>query len=113
MVGEHTLQYLQDAVQAEQEHGDSLHGKFHNHHEALGVLKEEVEELQEAAASFQSGVDSEIQALWKLIRKDRVEDLAQEDISWIRKNALSIAKEAIQVAAMCDKWEDLINGVKE
>ena len=75
MVGEHTLQYLQDAVQAEQEHGDSLHGKFHNHHEALGVLKEEVEELQEAAASFQSGVDSEIQALWKLIRKDRVEDL--------------------------------------
>lgn len=113
MIGEFTREYLQEAVQAEQEHDDKLHGKFHNHHEAWGVLKEEVEELKEVTASFHREVDSEIEKLWKLIRKDRVEDFAEEDISWIRGNALSIAKEAIQVVGMCDKWEDLIQGTKE
>ena len=77
------------------------------------MLKEEIEELQEAAASFNNGVGDEIKVLWKLVRKDRVEDFAEEDIFWIRENAIAIAKEAIQVAAMCDKWGDLIYGTEE
>ena len=73
------------------------YGRKHNSpHEAYGVLKEEYEEAIEEAESLYNSIN----AFWEKVKHDQCADLELEDI---RKNAIHLAAEAIQTAAMAEK----------
>ena len=107
MIGEHTDEYLEKAVESEYDYCISKHGNFKNWHEGFSVLDEETEEVQEAAMHFADSVEEAKYVLWKMIRKDDMEG-ADEHIKVINDIAEELAKECIQVMAMCRKWNDLI-----
>ena len=78
------------------------HGDFNSHHEAIAVLKEEIEELTEAAESLKSVELFNLHSLWTQIRADNLH--STDEISEIGEKAYQIAFEAVQVAAVCSKW---------
>ena len=76
---------------------------FHSQHEGYAVMLEEIDELEDEMkmVRFHSRI------LWDEIKRS-VEDI---DLSAVRNHALNAAIEAIQVAAMCDKF--VASGEKE
>ena len=112
MTGEHTDESLELAVESEYDHCVSKHGNFKNHHEAYAVTLEEVQEVAEAASFFPSTTNRAMHELWNMIRKDDVEG-AVEHINAIYDIAEELAKECIQVLAMCRKWDGLIEKENE
>lgn len=74
---------------------------FHSVHEGYAVLLEEAEEAQEAL----NLAESSLSALWAHIR-DNNAGRAPEFAGRIREHALDLAVEAVQVAAMAQKFID-------
>ena len=74
---------------------------FHSLHEGYAVLLEEVEEAQEAL----NLAESSLSALWAHIR-DNNAGRAPEFAGRVREHALDLAVEAVQVAAMAQKFID-------
>ena len=77
---------------------------FASQHEGYAVILEEVEELRE---------ETEIQAdtmktLWAYIRHNN--QFSAVPIARLRQAALHAAAEAVQVVAMCDKWDKSFPG---
>ena len=107
MTGEHTDEYLEKAVESEYDHCVTKHGNFKNHHEGYAVMLEEVQEVTEAASAFPVIANREMHELWNMIRKDETDGF-QECIEKISDIAEELAKESIQVMAMCRKWNDLL-----
>ena len=107
MTGENTDKYLELAVESEYDNGITKHGNFKNHHEAYSVTLEEVQEVTEAASAFPVIANREMHELWNMIRKDETDGF-QECIEKISDIAEELAKESIQVMAMCRKWNDLL-----
>lgn len=70
---------------------------FRSHHEGWAVMREEVEEAKEELDSIHFSMAN----AWERIRKDNNPDA---EIKRIRKAAVSLACEAIQVAAMAEKF---------
>lgn len=76
------------------------HGKFHSPHEAWAVLKEEVEEMCQAA---NQGVFQSLQfMLWQDVKHDK--PVNQAKLDEIYEKAFACACECVQVMAMCLKW---------
>lgn len=69
---------------------------FQTDHEAWAVIWEEVEEAEEELEKLKG----HMQAMWAKIRKD--EDITDE-LTFAQRIAIDVAREAIQVAAMCEK----------
>lgn len=107
MTGENTDKYLELAVESEYDHCVTKHGNFKNPHEGYGVLKEEMEEVQDAAELFAGRAMKNLDALWLQVKDDDM-DGADERIQKIYDTAEEMAKESIQVMAMCRKWNDLL-----
>ena len=103
MTGERTDIMLEQAVMEELNNCIKRYGEFHNHHESFSVLREEVEEVVECFLPFNKATTNAMDALWDGIRSDEVDC---DYIESIRKYAEELAKETIQVMAMCDKWMD-------
>jgi hypothetical protein len=84
--------------------------QFHSPHEGWAVICEEVEE----ATMDMVKIDSLNQALKREVFCDNEED-ANKQIEDMRKLAVALAAEAIQVAAMCDKYKfmEVDNGDKQ
>lgn len=72
--------------------------QFNSKHEGYAVLLEEVEEAECEMEAVKSAID----LLWFAIKSD-MENMPVRDV---RTCAVSLACEAIQVAAMCDKFID-------
>lgn len=77
---------------------------FHSLHEGWAVLKEEIEETQEALDMVEDYFDK----MWALTRDNDVA-VVQTLAGRIRAKATLAAAEAIQVAAMAQKMLDYIN----
>ena len=73
---------------------------FHSDHEALGVIDEEVRETIDEAASMVT----KFTGFRTAVHKDGSKKLKGGAIASIKEAAVRCACEAVQVAAMCDKW---------
>lgn len=107
MISEKAETKITEAVNTECNYCLNKHGKFHNHHEAWAVLREEVQEVIECFAPFDRVTDSQMDLLWDGIRHEELDE-AEERIGKINDIALELVKEGIQVLAMCKKWMMLI-----
>ena len=76
--------------------------QFASGHEGYAVIKEEVEE---AGEEYQC-MDSHLARMWILVRTNWDEE-ARKCVSGVRYRAIELAAEAIQVAAMCDKYMNM------
>ena len=107
MTGEFTDKYLEDAIASEHDHCVTKHGPFKNHHEAYGVMKEEMEEVLDASELFAGRAMNNLDLLWFKVKDDNMTG-AEECIQKIYDTAEEMVKEGVQVMAMCWKWVDLI-----
>lgn len=73
---------------------------FNSAHEGYAVLLEEAEELDSDSAS----IKYDMQCLWGAVKGNNTE-AALETISHTYERAVNAAVEAIQVAAMCEKFK--------
>jgi hypothetical protein len=74
---------------------------FNSAHEGYAVIKEEVEEAKEDMVK----VESDIDCLWVDIKFNQPIESVLEQLQTLGDYALVLACEAIQVAAMCVKFE--------
>lgn len=100
MINEKAQEHIFSAIEKEKEAAISNHGYFHSDHEFWAVLKEEVEELEsEIVPSF---FDKVIRELWSSIKASK--RINQSYLKSLETTAKDIAIEAIQVAAVIDKY---------
>lgn len=96
-------------VQKELQAANEKFPLFHSTHEGYAVLLEEVDELKADLAEISQDVD----VLWKLVKQnDATGEQARVFIRSIKIRAILAAIEAIQVAAMCEKYK-ISFGMKE
>ena len=74
---------------------------FHSTHEGYAVLKEEIEEAKDALDE----VTVCHQMMWEHIKRDHLK--AYEYADKVEKYAVRLAAEAIQVAAMAQKFKNI------
>lgn len=101
MINEKAKEHIFSAIEKEKEAAISNHGYFHSDHEFWAVLKEEVEELQDATSKINL-ISVFLSQIWDAIKEDKSPD--NIDLSAIKLSAKNIAFEAIQVAAVIDKY---------
>ena len=70
---------------------------YHSTHEAFAILKEEVEEADEALDLLQNKLES----IWQNIKLNWVTDT---EVYQAKAAALALAEEAVQCAAVCEKF---------
>ena len=80
--------------------------QFHSQHEGWAIIKEEVDELEEALIYTKLTLND----LWEEIKHDRKAKSAVQDVF---ANAINAACEAIQVAAMCQKFLDMEGSIHD
>ncbi len=100
------IKLVSDATESEVRSAYNVHGALHSKNEGYGVLAEEMEEVLEQIAIMRRYTDS----LVRVIRYDLRELGA--DLAAIKKSAILTACESIQVAAVAQRFLDLINEVK-
>lgn len=100
MISGRAIDYIVQAIEAEEDAAIKAHGLFHSDHEAWAVLKEEVEELVELFDEDKIYVD--LDKLWDKVRRDK--EIGMGDMTEIYNFAKSCAEEAVQVMAMIQKW---------
>lgn len=76
--------------------------QFHSAHEAYGVIKEEIEEQD----SDSSDIRCEFYKFWESVRHNKPE-MQIIHAEQVKEAALHAAAEAIQVAAMAQKFLDM------
>ena len=105
MIDNKALHAVKYAAEAEKKAAIEAHGHFHSNHEAYAVLLEEVEEVTGGAQVFTEGAKFQMLQLWQQVRKDmQLAGSAKALLLEIKRLALDLAYECVQVAAMCDKW---------
>ena len=80
--------------------------QFHSQHEGWAVLKEEAEEAEEEVSKMKLLLE----CAWGNITSDLP---ANEDIRCLKQNAINAACEAIQAAAMCQKFLDMEGSIHD
>ena len=90
---------VEKAVAFELSEANANYPLFASRHEGLAVIEEELWETQKALA----WLDGQFNTFRYNVFTDEYEVIA-EDVQLMRKHAVNLACEAIQVAAMCDKW---------
>lgn len=90
---------VEKLVSEELERANKKFPMFHSVHEGYAVLKEEIEETENEVDELKMRLDY----LWNNIRLDLIGDMHADKIYNLSINA---AAEAIQVAAMAQKYKD-------
>lgn len=83
---------------------------FHSSHEGYAVLLEEVQELQHDVTAIDGKYCSLVNGLWCSIKNNNP---SKNDVTQIKQYAIHAAAEAIQVAAMAQKFIDSVGGVAD
>lgn len=98
MIATKASESIEQAVTYELQNIMKEHGeKYNTLHEGYAVLAEEVEELFEA----HDGIQENMSKIWKSVKINIFDDTA---LTLIKSRALAVAMEAVQVAAVCDKY---------
>lgn len=107
MFAEKTKELIEQAVKQEYDNSKSKHGeKFVSYHEAYAVLKEEIEEAGDCYVPIELALIN----LWKAVKENKVEgENGRVRIEKICNEAISLAMEACQIAAVCKKTLDGVN----
>jgi len=87
-------------VQKELDAANKKFPLFHSSHEGYAVLLEETEELDDDNAA----IKYDMLCLWNAVKRNNAET-ALETVSRTYERAVNAAIEAIQVAAMCEKFK--------
>lgn len=97
---------VENLIAKELKSANEKFSQFNSPHEGYAVILEEVEELELETEK----IKNYIKCLWEAIKSD--DDLSVVDfaISNLRMHAIFAVCEAIQVAAMCDKFKNLQKG---
>ena len=90
------IEEIEKLVQQELKEANEKYPQFHSDHETWAVIKEEVEECEEELKKLQACM----QEIWAKIRKNKS---IQEWLTFAERCAIDLIREAIQVAAMCEK----------
>ena len=98
------LKIVNELIDDEHMSAINKYGYFTTEHEAVSVLLEEIQELDEEISIVKKDYDR----VWKLIREGGKQDSIYSILSCIRLSAIYAIEEAIQVAAMCDKYRRLL-----
>lgn len=89
-------------VQKELDAANEKFPLFHSAHEGYAVILEENDELKEDITEM----EKDMAVLWKLIKQNEANgDQAKVFIRSIKIRAILAATEAIQIAAMCEKFK--------
>lgn len=72
-------------------------------HEAYAVLKEEVEEAQECLSYMLLHLGE----IWKGVKDNNIANI---DIEQCKQSAIALAEEAVQCAAVCERFAETITG---
>lgn len=99
---------IQKLIEAELERAGAIHGdKFHSSHEAYAVLKEETEELNDEIRKMV--IDGFMRRVWSGVKKD-LKPNQISNVDSIKKGVIGLIAEAVQVAAMCEKYLNFLEG---
>lgn len=101
MINEKAKENILQAIEKEKEAAILNHGYFHSDHEFWAVLKEEVEELKEATAKTEL-ITTFLNKIWESIKENKEPNKNRLEV--IKLSAKQIALEAVQVAAVIDKY---------
>jgi len=88
---------VRELVRAELDAANKQFPQFHSAHEGYAVIQEEVDELKEDMDRINCRITS-------LRARVRFNNSCEELVSRIYDDAINAACEAIQVAAMCEKF---------
>lgn len=94
---------IENLVNRELEEANKIHPQFSSTHEGYAVILEETEELAEESEE----IEKLIRTWWAYLRKDEDTGIQKRRVEKIRIHAVNAVKEAIQVIAMCDKFNNL------
>lgn len=95
-------------AESESNRAKEIHGAtYASHHEAYGVLAEEVQEAGEEHKSVQQHMEQ----LLRFVRTDYTEGIA-DCLRVLKQDAIRAAAESVQVAAVCSKWLDMMGGTE-
>ena len=102
MIAEKASESIEQAVAYELQNIVKNYGAVYaSEHEGYAVLLEEVEEAKECLQI----AEETLKDLWKFVRRNVYED----DTLWkIKQAAINMAQEAVQVAAVCERYEATI-----
>lgn len=93
------LANLEPVIAKELVEANDNYPQFASRHEGMAVIEEEVWEAKDAFVSL----DAQFNTFRYNVFTDEYE-IISEDVQLMREHAVNLACEAIQVAAMCDKW---------
>lgn len=91
------LSKIQALADEELKESNEKYPLFHSDHEAYAVILEEIEETEENVKAMGYC----IQTMWDYVKRDKK---PRKSVENMKNFALNTAAEAIQVAAMCDKF---------
>lgn len=89
-------------VKKELKSANEKFGMFHSQHEGYAIILEEFEEVKDDL----NALEMDLNYLWYCIKNDIVDEYFYENLKTIKTNAIALAVEAIQVAAMAQKFVD-------
>ena len=99
---QHLTNAITNLVLLEDTNAKEVHGAtYASHNEAFGVLAEEVQEADDDLGD----VKRYMEHLLRYVRCDDVSGM-RDALNAIQRTAVNAAAEAIQVAAVCEKWMD-------
>ena len=91
---------VESLLQKELDSANKKFPLFHSPHEGYSVILEEVQEAEEELKAVQTDVDN----MWVGVKANNIGSFAFA--SGLKENAIKLACEAIQVAAMAQKFID-------
>lgn len=105
MIAKKASESIDQAVLYELQNIVKNHGAVYaSEHEGYAVLLEEVQEANEACRFMESRTNS----IWCAIRNNVLKE-QNYHISEVKKYAIELAKEAVQCAAVCERFLETIN----
>ena len=108
MIDEGLRKAVETLAWEELQRASKIHPPFVDMHQGYAVIKEEIEECEEALAKVKTHLDH----LWGCARADDL-DVFKIGAKVIKTYAMELALEAIQVAAVAEKFMDILDSVEE
>lgn len=90
------IKTIEELVQQELKEANETYPQFHSDHEAIAVIAEEYDECKDELQK----IERQISAMWVEIKENRSNEFT---LKCMKKAAINLVREAIQVAAMCEK----------